>query len=246
MNSSAANPATRQQLAILIRQYLNRQISSFRFDANLDPFWAQAEDQTVRKIARSLWFHYDDLKNRMVRLSREQWNYMQRLLLILHTPAHIIQTVDPASPVRQLGAAIGLIVFFATATRGSGLLLLTVYFLLAPLAFWLSFQRRQKRRQATPLTPFASLAELRAAYRCAAGFKKVQYPQYLKSPPRRKIWDRSIIELPWWTMSVFFSPLALISHLWPEWRSEVRIVRGFPMFEEIDQSAITARDATST
>ncbi len=89
--TSPDEPVDRQKrdgLTRTIRQFLSEQSSAFEFDEALDAYrvWT---DPTVRFVTNAVWYHYDDCDDHMVTLSKPEWDYFQRLLLLLDSDSQI-------------------------------------------------------------------------------------------------------------------------------------------------------------
>ena len=82
----------RNQVTSAFEAFLDDRITAFEFDDRLQEI--ESEDRTVNEIIRAAWFHYDDCKDHKVCLSKAEWDYFQRLLLILGSDAEF--TSSPA------------------------------------------------------------------------------------------------------------------------------------------------------
>ena len=115
----------RDRLAAVMRDYLAEETTAFRFADQTWEIGAASSDPTVQFVVSQLWYHYDDCKDHKVVLSKEQWDYFQRLILLLKSDAHVqVQKTRRWFPT-QVVAVIALIMFgvlFATclATLGVG------------------------------------------------------------------------------------------------------------------------------
>lgn len=79
--------AARDEVITTFETYLDDQITAFEFDDRLQI--VDSEDQTVNEIIHAAWFHYDDCKDHKVHLTKPEWDYFQRLLLILRSDAEL-------------------------------------------------------------------------------------------------------------------------------------------------------------
>ncbi len=73
---------SRHELAGLIRRFLASEIKAFQFDEELDRFH-ESSDPIIRHVVHSVWHYYDDCVDHLVCLDKPQWDYLQRLLLML-------------------------------------------------------------------------------------------------------------------------------------------------------------------
>jgi hypothetical protein len=94
------NRDDRNRLAELIRRYLDEDIMAFDFDEALDEFRESADD-AVRFVSDALWYHYDDCDDHLVVLSKQEWNYFQRLLLLLESNSTVIDRSVANEPPPQ-------------------------------------------------------------------------------------------------------------------------------------------------
>ena len=61
----------------------------------LDDF-RRSRDPTVRFVTQAVWYHYDDCLDHVVTLSKTEWDYFQRLLLLLESERQIVITSMPS------------------------------------------------------------------------------------------------------------------------------------------------------
>lgn len=186
----------RNNLAAWIRRYLDEQIKAFDLDEALDSF-RDSDDSGVRYVARTMWYHYDDCDDHLVVANKQQWDYFQRLLLLLESNSTVIQEHRRHWSVTQLIAALLLAACIGIAIRfgvGSHLLILFVPFGLASIA--ISHCRRpivERGPYDDIVTPFSSISDLRAAYDSALHFRKRQFPRrietrLIRSPTMSAFW----------------------------------------------------------
>ena len=121
---------TRDALAKVIRAFLASEITAFQFDEQLDPF-RDSNDCVIRHVVDAVWYHYDDCDDHLVCFSKQQWDYFQRLLLVLASDCRIEMESVRAWSLKQLIAAISLCLFLTFAHqsgRGYHLLILSIPF----------------------------------------------------------------------------------------------------------------------
>lgn len=186
----------RNALAALIRRYLDEQIKAFDLDEALDAF-RDSDDSGVRYVARTMWYHYDDCDDHWVVANKQQWDYFQRLLLLLESNSTVLQEHRRQWSVTQLIAALLLAACVGIAVRfgvGSHLLIFFVPFGLASIAIS-RFRRPIFERGAYDdiVTPFSSISDLRTAYDSARHFRKRQFPRrietrLIRSPVTSAFW----------------------------------------------------------
>ncbi len=76
---------TRDTVLAAMDDYLSGRIRSFEFDERLHK--VESRDTTVNQLIFTLWSCYDDIIDHPVRLTREGWDYLQRVRLVLHSNA---------------------------------------------------------------------------------------------------------------------------------------------------------------
>lgn len=79
----------RDELAAALRLYMTGKITNFEFDTIREKVTYESSDKTVELIGHDLWFCYDDCKEDFVIATEERWDYLNRLLLILESDAHM-------------------------------------------------------------------------------------------------------------------------------------------------------------
>jgi hypothetical protein len=172
----------RTQILNAITAYLHGEIHAFEFDERLHQGVLKTKDRTVAFARTALWQLYDDITDHPVHLSKEAWDFVQRLRLILASNVEV-QT-SRSWTLRQPLALVGLLILLLTALR-LGLTwnfwcidilvgLITILPLYLPSTF--ASQQNQEQRR---LVPFESLPQLRAIRRTVTDFQKEQYPSAL-------------------------------------------------------------------
>ena len=217
----------RESLSALIQAFLAGEITAFEFDERLDPY-RDSNDPVIRHVVEAVWYHYDDCHDHLVCLSKSQWDYFQRLLLVLASDCRIETQTERRWSCIQLMAAMALCGFVAVALRsgwGGHLLILSVPFGL--ISIGLSYWHRRIENNWDPyeliICPFATFADLEKAYRSST-FRKTQYP--------KKLVDRKIRSpllsmsglLPTYALWLIYSPFVLLFQALPERHAQTRIV----------------------
>ncbi len=212
----------RDALAEVINRYLSDDLTAFKFDESLSDISARTKDQTVKHVADLLWYHYDDIEDHKVIASKEEWDFFQRLLLILKSDADIVEeTGERKWTARQAVAAVCLAVFaviFAETGWGSHLFLATVPLggVSVLLKLWHSRIEEAQWRQRAPLVPFGSWSEMRSLRRKVRGFVKSRYPVWLGSRQLRGPVSEALNWLHFVVAWLLFSPVALLVQALPE------------------------------
>ncbi|SPE32570.1 hypothetical protein SBA2_680039 [Acidobacteriia bacterium SbA2] len=80
---------TRDEVGRAIRDYMKNTITAFDLDAALQAVSCRTADETVKFVAKQMWFNYDDRKNHYIIASKQQWDFFNRLLLLLESEAEV-------------------------------------------------------------------------------------------------------------------------------------------------------------
>lgn len=220
----------RDQMARAIRSYLDEEISAFKFDEALAQASNATEDRTVQTVARALWFLYDDCKDHKIVASKEEWDYFNRLLLLIESGGEMetVRSWRKWHPFQAVAAVLFLTFLLIAVRVGWGEHLIAYALPFGPasmLLAWLNSRRYRKEVHAiaSALTPFPSVGNLLAIRRHVSGFGRHRYPKAIVA---RRIRDPIIDRLMWvpWSLAwCMFSPVALFLQMLPNRDSEIRI-----------------------
>lgn len=214
--------ADRDAVVLLIEQYMNDEIGAFRFDEQLQSI--RSNDPVVNRAIRELWYMYDDLKDHKIVASKQEWDFLQRVLLLLKSDVE----AWPAVPIRrvftprQLVAILCLAAFAYSVIRlGFAAAYGTVGLGIGLISILLSRRYYHDHAAVLPtmsaaIYPFASFAELRRAYRRWARSRKRAYPAHLKQRQIRSGTEASIIRLHSYYAQLVLGPVALLFQAMPE------------------------------
>lgn len=175
---------SRDKVIELFEAYLDDRITAFEFDEKLSDI--DSQDRTVNELISVAWFYYDDCTDHKVHLSKVDWDFFQRLLLLLRSDAEVSFTI-----VRRWGwdhavawLALSLFVAEIFLVGWSWHLPLVA----GNLSVAISLYRRRKEPAPSPgemaRMPFESLAQMLRLLRRVPEFKKRKY--------RPEIGDRKI------------------------------------------------------
>ncbi len=220
------NREHRERLAAIVRQYLDGEISAFAFDELTDPFRG-SYDKTVKHVASTVWFHYDDCKNHFVNLTKPEWDYFQRLLLVLDSNDHIVKTTTLCWRYSQLLALLSFIGFALAAWYcgfGIHLLLIAIPFGIVSIGI----QRyRNCARPDLPysevLLPFSTFSELASTYKSVSQFRKKRHPKHLPGPRIRSVTMEVVVSIPLYCVWAVLSPVALFFQMFPTTTTRTRV-----------------------
>lgn len=202
----------RNLLAEAIQDYLEEKTSAFEFSDETFTVAVESKDPTVSYVAHALWHHYDDCKDHKVNLTREEWGYFNRLILLLKSNAHVKVVKRRHWSFTQLIALFTLILFcWHLFQFGFNPYLLIITAPLGVISIMISLYHRKAHPKLTPtkisLMPFDSISQLLSIRRAVPAFIKRPYPtalepRQIRSPCREKILDLQLY-IAWLT----FSPL---------------------------------------
>ncbi|MEM8670485.1 MAG: hypothetical protein AAGG48_23365 [Planctomycetota bacterium] len=217
---------TRESLASLIRAFLASEITAFQFDEQLDAYGG-ADDAIVRHVVDAVWCHYDDCTDHLVCLSKAEWDYFQRLLLVLSSDCCIETQSKRRWSIKQLIAAVSLGFFTVIAMLsgwGQHLLVLSIPFGIVSIA--LSLWRTQDERTLDPyapiIFPFATFFDLATAYH-SSDFRMTRYPKHIGTRRIRSPFMDAFWQCLAYTIWLILSPFPLLFQMFPESKSEIRI-----------------------
>jgi hypothetical protein len=220
----------RDQMAAAIRSYMDDRIAAFEFDGALAEIMRATEDRTVVTTRQALWFCYDDLKDHRIVATKGQWDFFNRILLLLASEAEI-ELVKTSSRwhFRQAVAALFLAGFaFGVVRTGFGKPLFA-YALFSGsasmLLAWFNSRHRKRTISATAhaITPFPSITSLLTIRRRVADFARKKYPKAISGRRIRHPLVDKIMWIPWMSIWLTFSPVVLFFQMLPDKETEARI-----------------------
>jgi len=224
--AQATSAASRASLAALLQSFLASEITAFQFDEQLDAF-RDSDDPVIRHVVDAVWYHYDDCDDHWVCFSKEQWDYFQRLLLVLASNGRIETESKRQWSLKQLIAAMSLCMFGLFALQlgwGYQLLSLSVPFgfISIALSFWQPKVKPNPDPFASAIFPFATFVDLATAYH-SSGFRKTRYPKHISKRTIRSPFMETFWRLHSYTMWLFLSPFPLLFQSIPAMHTETRI-----------------------
>lgn len=219
----------RDRLVEVINRFLDDDLTSHAFEEEIEAIDAISDDPTIGAATHSLWHFYDDFLDHKVVASKEEWDYLQRLLLVLKSDAHLKAESRLTWLPQQAFAAPALALFaLAVLCLGWGWHLIWVTLPLGIVSILLSRWRERSRplpsQRWVALTPFDSVSQLLAIRRGITGFAKRRYPPHLQDRRLRGPgWERQS-ELSTYAFCIAFSPMVLFWQSLPERETEERVV----------------------
>ncbi len=210
-------------MAAVLRSYMNEEITAFAFDEALSEMIEATSDETVQNIGRALWFLYDDCTDHKVVASKEEWDYYNRLLLLLESDGELA----PETPGRrtwrltQAMAAVLFIGFLAIAfQKGFGPHLMAYALPFGPpsmLLAWIASRQERKAmlRAEIALTPFSSVGNLLGIRRRVRGFARLSYKGAVTKRRIRGPIARVLMRIPGAMIWCLFAPVVLAFQMLP-------------------------------
>ena len=211
----------RNQLIETIEAFLDDRIKSFDLEERI--FDLESDDPTVNEVIFIVYHFYSDFADHNVRLSKPQWDYLQRLLLVLKSDAKVRSkkvkrwSWDSAVAWGALSVSAALALMLGW---GYQLILLLIPLTLLSLFIMKARDRRWKAVQEAwkpdelACQPFESSAQIRRILGKVPGFRKRRYRaeieermmEPLNEPPQLPTWIG-------WPLAIFgyclISPLVL-------------------------------------
>lgn len=220
------NRDARNRLADLIRRYLDEKIKAFEFDEALDEF-RDSGDDAVRFVSETVWYHYDDCEDHFVVLSKPEWNFFQRLLLLLESNSTVTLTRNRHWTPTQLLAAFLLAICLTIAYQtGIGEHLL-VFFIPFGFGSIVISRFRYPAEETGPydaiLTPFKSFHVLRITYK-KTRFQKIRFPSQLITRTIRSPFANWFGLLYYYICWCMLSPFPLLLQCFPTSTDNVEII----------------------
>ena len=222
---------SRNRLSCAIRKYLADATTAFQFDEEICGIADSTSDKTVDFVVAQLWLHYDDCVDHFCVLTKQEWDYFQRLMLLLDSDAHIqIRKARRWSPT-QLGALVALtafVVLFAACAAngrlGSHWLLFGIPFgPISILLAWLHHRLSRFTPRQAALYPFASVGEILRVRR-RTPFTKASYPAGLARRSIRSGCDNFVVLFPFYVAWCAAAPLALLWQTLPDVEQDTLVV----------------------
>ena len=204
----------RDRLAETTRRFLAEEISAFEFDERIMDTRDHSHDPTLNAVVGSLWYFYDDLKDHTAALCKAEWDFIQRLLLILESDAQVhVESRRYWTPA-QFAAMLVLAAYVACAASlgfGYHLIIHSIPFGLVSILLS-SWRRRYERQFASSdplLDPFSSMSEIRAVRAAASGFRKQRFPPHLQDVSVRSKSEHRLNRVMHYGAWLLYAPIVL-------------------------------------
>ena len=182
----------RNHVLASIDAYLHGHIRSHDFDRRLQDDVPKTRDRTVLLATTPLWTLYDDFIDHSVNLSKPQWDFVQRLRLVLMSNAELEsrRRWTPRQPLALLGLlSIAIAAWRTGFDRNFWLIDMTIG-AVTVASLYLPRVSPGKYRDEARLAPFSSVREILTLRRQVSEFHKHRYPSRpAPEPLRGPIWS---------------------------------------------------------
>jgi hypothetical protein len=200
------------------------EITAFQLDDSLADIMADTQDETVNEIGTGLWYFYDDINDHKIVASKTEWDFFNRLLLLLESDGEIEIKNIRRWNWRQVIAAIcvgtfGIIVY--QSGFGEHLLIYSIPFgIVSMFLYWLANHEEKKANNKRDkieelLSPFSSFSNLRFVHNQIPNFRKWKYPQTIAGRRIRTRASDKIMMFKWGIIWLMFAPIPLLFQMLP-------------------------------
>ena len=179
----------RDRVVASMDRFLYGNATAFEFDEEIFAASEEAIDETVKELVYEPWHFYDDVTDHKVALSRSEWDYLQRIKLVLQSNYIAAVTKTNIWLPAQLAAFV-VVCLYAYSIQALGFGYANFLLLAIPAgiaSMLISRWRRQSVKKCTiaqrsrrPLyeiiAPFNSLEELAEERQAPPKFSKQRYP----------------------------------------------------------------------
>ena len=218
---------TQESLAKLIRSFTNREISSSKFEEELIEFCG-SRDSAIHFAVHSMLMQFDDLNDHMACFSKQGWDYVQRLLLVLESSCRVETTSVATWAYRQIVAAFFFSSFCLSVLIfgwGSHLFLFSMPcgFVSIALSQLARHDTAEQDPYAHVIFPFASFSDLALTYR-STGFRKQRYPKQLECRSTRSPVIDAFCTIHLYLTWFLLGPVPLLFQVFPKINTNTRVV----------------------
>ncbi|MEO8593422.1 MAG: hypothetical protein ABI759_08870 [Candidatus Solibacter sp.] len=202
-----------------IRSYMDEEITSDQFEEALAEVSRATSDEGVAALREELWYIYDDLTDHPIVAYKHDWDYLNRLLLLLASNAEI--AVERRWCTRYVltqtmaGVAFATYSFLAIRSGFSGEVLVTLALPFGLIAKTVAWLRTCQGRTQVAVEPFPSVRSLFAVRRSVSSFIRKRYPQRLKARKVRGPVLRTLLWLYEVALVALLSPIVLLIQALP-------------------------------
>lgn len=194
-------------------------IGAFEFNERLRDIHDRTTDHTVRIVVEQLWYFYDDCTYHPAVLTKQEWNIIQRLMLVVQSGGELEcsdrRISDPSQGV-ALAALVATGWACLTVPQAWPIFVFVAGLISIALSSW-----RQCRlfRCVEPdpwcMWPFFSFAAISQALRRAPEFRKKKWRPELAKRRIRPADSEFVLKLHYWVSWCLASPIALAAQCFP-------------------------------
>lgn len=221
----------RDAMVEAIRSYMDQKIASFKFDETLCQIAGTSKDESVQMLPRAVWGLYSDIEDHKITVSKSQWDYLNRLLLLLSSDIDFEIEWTRAgrrwSSYKTLCAlclaGFGLVGLWAGMGK-----LLVVYWIVSGfvvLALFRILLQNDERAFAPkrPIFPFPSVGALFSVRRQVPEFARERYTKSMSRKAAKHSFLNKIMWILWSPVWVAMAPLGLLLLALPIRQWEMRL-----------------------
>ena len=217
----------RTELSEAISAYLNDRLTAFEFDEAISEIAMRTKDATVEHMRRELWCFYDDCKDHPVVLTKQEWDYFQRLRLILDAGLELNVEQQRESWTILNKVAAGAVASFCLLLWGFDL---SYCLLVVPFGIVSMLLAGLRRRNAVypgkaeiALLPFESFGQIRQALVSTSQFRKQRYRSALAERKIRNAVESAFLAVQRHVAWLLAAPLVLAFQAIPDVGTKGRV-----------------------
>lgn len=220
----------RDELIEIIERFLDERTTAFEeLGDELFELLGSTKDAAVSDVAEAMVYFCDDVDNQQVRLNKAEWDYIQRLLLLLKSDCRMETTRHRRWSWRQAAAACAVVLLAWLAWQlGWGMQLAALPLAAFPLSVLLrrcdKFAIVEPPEPENSVFPFDSTAQILAVRRRLPDFRKRRFPPRVAREPSnrlKEIWATAQMYAAW----LVYSPVVLLLQMLPTTAVETRVVQ---------------------
>ena len=203
----------REKVIEAIDRFLNDQTDNFEFDEQI---WnIDSEDDTVAYAVQVLWFHYDDCTIHKAVLNKTEWDFIQRIKLLLMSDAEVSETSESRWSWDHAIACVAFAAFVILAlVVGWGWLLLFAAIPFGLISMGITRYRERHPVEYHPknlaLYPFESFSQIRTLRQLLPNFSKQRYREEIGARRIRSRPVEGLLTVNSFILQIVFGPLALL------------------------------------
>lgn len=213
-----------------IRSYMDDAIMSRELHDWIHMITSDSQDRTIRYVAHEMWGFYDDLKDHPIVVLKEEWDYLNRLLLLLESDYELNEEkLCYTWHWSQALAAMAFVGFvFAAWRTGISPAFFFAWLVCGAVVCTVAWVNSRQDARLNPLRkraldPFPSIASLLAVRRSVPGFTRNRWQEWLSQREIRSKVSTAILYMNGTLAVLLLSPLILLWQMTPRKRSSISI-----------------------